>query len=49
MADAEKRKGKVETRMQKLERDKRKTSTFDSEKSKPQVKKRCMGHPAALL
>src|SRR5882672_5006739 len=43
----EKRKGKLETRRQKLERDKRKTSTFDPEKSKPQVEKRYSGHPAS--
>ena len=31
---------------QKLERDKRKTLTFDPEKSKSQVEKRYLGHPA---
>src|SRR6266850_4571032 len=45
VASDEKRKGKLETRRQKLERDKRKTSTFDPEKSKPQVEKTLPGAP----
>ena len=49
MASDEKRKGKLETRRQKLERNKKKTSTFDPETSKPQVEKRYLGPPASYF
>jgi hypothetical protein len=39
------RQGQTGDLKQQLERDKRKTSAFDPEKSKPQVEKRYLGHP----